>query len=86
MKCEHWIKGDCGDFSMCPNNTDDSCNIIPRKKSKPKYRKVKAWARLPIGDNMIKYIEEVAFFKGEQGCYTPCTITIAERYLEGRTK
>jgi len=76
------------DRSLCPKNTDNNCNIIPRKKSKPKYRKVRAWAFVQDGTYTWTHRPVLCGAKTvKDDMYKiPCTITIAERYLKGRTK
>lgn len=79
-KCPGKCKAKGGDYLMACTGFDKHLNQPAKKK--PRMVRIKAWARLPIGANMIKYIEDVAFFKGEQGCHIPITILIDRKYLK----
>lgn len=78
--CDH-------DWSPKPIHTycescNSSCELIPKK---PKTRKIKAWAFVKTeytwGGKPV--LCGAKMFKDHQ-YNTPCTITIAEKYLKGR--
>ncbi len=67
----------------CPKHTDDQCNIIPKRKPKPKLVKFKAWAH--IGNNS-GYTHAIARPNKTYEYTVPCTILIQEKYLEDKKK
>lgn len=60
----------------CPINTNDNCEIIPKRK--PKVRRVKAW--------WCRHCEQAEKVKHAnyfcEGSSVPCTIVIDEKHLK----
>lgn len=62
-------------FHVCPKNTNSKCEII---SPKPKYKRIKAWARWRIDGEMFAVTDKY------EDNTIPCTILIEAKYLKGR--
>ena len=66
----------------CPKNTNERCEIIPRRKSE--YVRVRAWARMDEESGCDIIYATNVLPKHFSGAYnTPCTITFLRKHLKG---